>query len=114
MVLLLAQGCAATEQATSDAGAESLEAEARFVLARNALGAGRSADAAAHYRKAAEQGHAPSQFSLGVLHALGAGVPRDIDQALIWYGKAAETSGADAQYTLAERLAQGMPGRGAL
>ena len=47
------------------------------------------ADAAKFYRKAAEQGHAKAQNSLGYMYSLGQGVPQDNNEALKWYRLAA-------------------------
>jgi tetratricopeptide (TPR) repeat protein len=52
------------------------------------------------YRKAAEQGHAGAQYSLGRMYDLGWGVAEDNDQAVQWYRKAAEQGHAGAQYNL--------------
>jgi hypothetical protein len=46
--------------------------------------------AAAWYRKAAEQGDASAQFRLGALYEVGWGVPQDFGQAAAWWRKAAE------------------------
>ena len=56
--------------------------------------------AVAWYRKAAEQGHAGAQYSLGQMYDNGEGVPEDDVQALEWYRKAAEQGNAGAQYDL--------------
>ncbi|MBS1224633.1 MAG: Sel1 repeat, partial [Proteobacteria bacterium] len=37
----------------------------------------------------AENGHAPSQFRLGMLYRLGLGVPRNPRRAVYWFEKAA-------------------------
>ena len=42
------------------------------------------------YGRAAEQGHAEAQFSLGVKYYGGVGVPQDYSGALEWYRRAAE------------------------
>ena len=52
------------------------------------------------YRKAAEQGYANAQESLGVCYFFGWGVTRDRTQAIAWYRKAAEQGYAEAQYEL--------------
>jgi TIR domain-containing protein/Sel1 repeat-containing protein len=52
------------------------------------------------YRKAAEQGHAGAQYSLGRMYDLGWGVAEDNHQAVQWYRKAAEQGHAGAQYNL--------------
>lgn len=80
------------------------EAAMQFNLARTyEIGQGRpqdSAQAAAWYRKAAEQGHAEAQFNLGVLYDGGQGVPQDYAQAAMWYRKAAAQNLANADYGL--------------
>lgn len=52
------------------------------------------------FHKAAEQGYAEAQFSIGVMYANGEGVTRDSKQAVYWYQKAAKQSVAKAQYNL--------------
>lgn len=52
------------------------------------------------YQKAAAQGHAVAQFSLGAMYDNGEGVPKDDAQAVAWYRKAAEQGYANAQYNL--------------
>jgi tetratricopeptide (TPR) repeat protein len=52
------------------------------------------------YRKAAEQGHAGAQYSMGRMYDLGWGVAEDNIQAVQWYRKAAEQGYAGAQYNL--------------
>ncbi|WP_413700292.1 tetratricopeptide repeat protein [Psychromonas sp. KJ10-10] len=42
------------------------------------------------YRKAAEQGDADAQFSLGVMYNNGRGVLQDYKQAVNWYRKVTE------------------------
>ena len=46
-------------------------------------------DAAAWYRKAAEQGDANAQFNLGLMYAKGQGVPQDYAAAHKWLNLAA-------------------------
>jgi TPR repeat protein len=52
------------------------------------------------YRKAAEQGHAKAQSSLGVRYYIGEGVPQDYAQAVKWFRKAAEQGDAATQSKL--------------
>jgi TPR repeat protein len=111
VLLLLAPGCRQQEEASPATPPPLPEGGSAFEAARLELQAGRFAAAAALYGEAAEQGDAGAQFSLGVLHALGAGVPRDVELALGWYEKSAEQADRDAQYALAQRLEQGVPGR---
>lgn len=59
----------------------------------------------------AENGHAPSQFRLGVLYRLGLGVPRNARLASYWFEKAARGGDVGGQYWLAEvyRRGEGVP-----
>lgn len=59
------------------------------------------------YRKAAEYGHAPSQFELGFCHKFGRGVARDEQEATEWYRCAAERGHAEAQKELGFRYSYG-------
>ena len=56
-------------------------------------GSGTAADTPrglAHHRAAAERGFALAEFSLGLLHERGHGVPRDLERARHWFARAAE------------------------
>lgn len=56
------------------------------------VGAGTAADPAraiAHHRAAAGRSFSPAEFSLGLLHARGHGVPRDLAEARRWFARAA-------------------------
>ena len=55
----------------------------------------------------AEQGDANAQYNLGLLYALGQGVPQDFERAAEWYEKAAEQGVAAAQYNLGVIYANG-------
>lgn len=57
-------------------------------------------EAAAWYRKAAEQGNASAQFYLGQMYDIGKGVQQDYTEAAAWYRKAAEQSETLAQIHL--------------
>jgi len=59
------------------------------------------------YRKAAEQGDAQSQHNLGVMYAIGQGVPEDDAEAVKWFRKAAEQGCAEAQHKLGVMYANG-------
>ena len=65
------------------------------------------AEAANWYLKAAEQGHAESQASLGFMYANGQGIARNDADAVKWYRKAAEQGLAWAQNDLARMYDQG-------
>ena len=60
------------------------------------------------YRKAAEQGYAFAQFSLGVMHVKGTGVPQDLAEAARWYHMAARRGHGLAQYNLGVMYATGI------
>ena len=62
--------------------------------------AGAYGDAVKWFRKAAEQGVAEAQFSLGWMYRYGRGVPQDDGEAAKWYRKAAEQGVAAAQVSL--------------
>ncbi len=64
-------------------------------------------EAAAWYRKAAEQGYAPAQNGLAGLYLHGQGVPRDESQAARYYRMAAEQGDSDGQSNLAWRYMYG-------
>jgi TPR repeat protein len=59
------------------------------------------------WRKAAEQGYARAQFSLGVMYDKGTIVPEDDAEAVKWYRKAAQQGVANAQAALGNMYAQG-------
>jgi len=64
--------------------------------------------AAAWYRKAAEQGNTVAQIHLADFYRDGRGVARDMAQAAAWYRKAAEVGDAGAQGTLGLLYSVGM------
>ena len=84
----------------------SLLAQAHALLAR-----GEAEAAAAAFRRAAEAGVIEAQYALGVLAALGHGMPASREEALRWYEAAAERAGAAAQYNLARCYDDGLPPR---
>jgi TPR repeat protein len=57
--------------------------------------------AARWFRRAAEAGHAPSQFRLAKLYELGRGAPRDVAEAEKWHGRAAAQGHVNAMHSLA-------------
>jgi TPR repeat protein len=63
--------------------------------------------AAAWYRKTADQGLADAQCSLGIMYDEGQGVQQDFKQAVSWYRKAAEQGDAAAQYLLGSMYDKG-------
>ena len=69
------------------------------------------ATAMVFFRKAADQGNASAQFSIGRMYYSGQGVPKDDVQAVQWYRKAADQGYAVAQIFLGGmyRDGQGVP-----
>jgi len=57
-------------------------------------------EAAAWYRKAAEQGHAHAQYELGLCYVNGQGMEKDEREAEAWYRRAAAKGNANAQEAL--------------
>lgn len=62
--------------------------------------AGRFEAAVARLRPLAEAGDAQAQYRLGLAHAQGRGVARDVVKALAWWHRAAVQGDAQAQYQL--------------
>jgi TPR repeat protein len=69
------------------------------------------ADAAIHYRNAAELGHAGAQFRLAEMYKGGKGVEQSLQEAQIWFGRireAAERGESEAQFSLALMFSGGL------
>ena len=49
---------------------------------------------------AAQEGHADSQFNVGLMYEKGIGVGQDEKEAVAWYGKSAAQGNSGAQYNL--------------
>jgi TPR repeat protein len=77
-----------------------LTAPARFIE-RPETSLGDHTEAVRRLRKAAEQGHAAAQSSLGWMYEQGRGVPKDEKEAARWYRAAAEQGDAQGQFLLA-------------
>jgi len=60
------------------------------------------------FRRAADQGFAQAQVSLGGMYIDGKGVAQDNSEAVNWYRKAAEQGYADAQHRLGKSYAVGI------
>ena len=72
-----------------------------FALTLEFLGAGGYAQTKFDYTlDLAQQGNARAQVNLGLMYYQGVGVPRDYQEALKWYRKAAEQGYASAQNNL--------------
>ena len=68
------------------------------------------AEAVAWLRKAADQGFADAQYSLGYRHLNGYGVDLDAEQAKAWLEKAAAQKHGEAIFTLGDVYQSGMSG----
>jgi hypothetical protein len=58
------------------------------------------AQAAVHYRQAAEQGDSDSQVNLAILFENGQGIPQNLEQAVAWYRRSADSGNPCAQCNL--------------
>lgn len=61
-------------------------------------------EAAAWYKKAAEQGHRIAQYRLGMCYEMGQGVDEDLEKTSFWCEKAAEQGYAPAQFYIADMM----------
>lgn len=110
------KGAANAKAADTDKAASMREAavkgdlEAQFHVGQSYL-AGRDAEQALErqerlsravrwFRRAAESGHAPSQYRLATLYELGQGAPKDLGEAAQWYQRAAEGGHLKAMHNL--------------
>jgi len=84
---------------------------ADFQAGMDAYNRGDFATALREWRPLADQGDARAQFSFGLLHENGDGVPRDYTKARQWYEKAAAQGDAKAQLYLGlqSSFGQGVP-----
>jgi hypothetical protein len=63
--------------------------------------------ALSHWQPMAAQGHAPSQYNLGLMYDRGLGLPRNAELAARWYEKAASQGHAAAQNHLGSMYEHG-------
>ncbi len=82
-------------------------AQGDFAAGRSAYDSGDYATALAEWQPLADGGDANARFGLGLMYANGFGVPLDDDQALKWYGLAAEQGHGEAQCNLAVMYSNG-------
>ncbi len=85
----------------------SVAACADFQAGLTAYRQGDYAAALSEWQPIAEQGDANAQYNMGLLYALGQGVPQDFKRAAEWYEKAARQGVAAAQYNLGVIYANG-------
>jgi TPR repeat protein len=76
--------------------------------ARALSAAGRTSEAVALYRSAAERGDLRAMVSLGLISETGDGAPRDLELAYSLYERAAEGGSPDGAINLAVALVQGV------
>ena len=81
-----------------------------FQNAREAFRKGDYKTAVREYRKAAEEGDALAQFSLGQFYEQGSIVPKNDTEAVKYYTMAAKNEHPDACYKLAKCYAEGLLG----
>jgi serine/threonine protein kinase len=99
----------ATSQTT--AGSKLLEDKA-FQTGYALYHQGQYLQALPHLRQAAKAGYAPAYIDLGVMHELGLGVDKEVDEATIWYKKAQRSeSWFEQQADTEEAMAQFYLGR---
>ncbi|MGC8536625.1 MAG: tetratricopeptide repeat protein [Rhizomicrobium sp.] len=84
------------------------DAEEQFQLGHTYYSKQAYQDAAFWFRRAADQGHAEAQLSLGFLYQIGRGVPQDYAMDAYWLRKAADQGHAMAQYGLGVLYLTGM------
>ncbi|MDA1131747.1 MAG: hypothetical protein O2905_00785 [Proteobacteria bacterium] len=87
--------------------AAATEAQTAFDAGMRAARGGQFDAAREAWAPLAEAGHAPSQYNLGLMHARGAGVPRDMAAAYALYVAAAEQDHSLAQYAVGMALQRG-------
>jgi TPR repeat protein len=78
-----------------------------FELAMDAYRERNYAAAIHLWQPIAESGYAPAQYNLGVVHARGLAVHKDMNQAGRWWQAAADQGNVDAQYNLGLLYATG-------
>jgi len=85
-------------------------ARADFESGFSAYLRGDYAAALGEFRRLADQGHAPAQYTLGYMYASGLGVPKRQAEAAKWYRLAAQQGHAKAQVNLGTlyRFGQGV------
>jgi len=86
-------------------------AEAELERGIECEGAEKFADAAIHYRNAAELGHAWAQFRLAEMYQGGKGIEQNLHEAQVWFGRireAAERGESEAQWSLGLMFSDGL------
>lgn len=107
---LVLSACAPSPDKAVLRQAETGDPSAQDALALAYSGLGQHEKAVQWWSRAAEQGHAPAQVNLGLMHQAGAGTPRDFAAARHWYRAAAEQGDRDGQHNLASLYRHGEGG----
>jgi TPR repeat protein len=63
------------------------------------------------YRASADQGHPDGQYGLAEMYAKGEGVEKDLDEAVLWFTRAAENGNLRAQRVLISAYKNGVLGQ---
>ncbi|MCQ2380638.1 MAG: hypothetical protein MJ025_06945 [Victivallaceae bacterium] len=92
--------------------ADNGDADAQYKVAKYNQGIFNNAkDAASYFAKAAGQGHAESQYELGVCYRDGKGVEKDVNESRKWFSLAAKQKNQDA-VTALEKMESPKPAQG--
>ena len=73
---------------------------ANFTAGVKALDANNMTQAYTKFMAGAKEGHADSQFNVGLMNEKGIGIAKNEKQAIVWYTKAANQGNAGAQFNL--------------
>jgi TPR repeat protein len=105
VLLLTLAGCG--EKAGEKAAGNKTEAVAPAKTEKQLSTEVKSEEKHAEWKQQAEAGDAKGQYLLGVMYAIGDGVPKDAAKAAEWQQKAAAQGNADAQYILGFMYGEG-------
>lgn len=100
----LAAALVVTALATASASAED---ESRVAEGVSMYDRGRFTEAAAVFAPAAAAGNTAAQYHLGLMHARGEGVPKDLAVAATWFERAATGGHNHAQFLVGHMYAKG-------
>ena len=85
---------------TQETQAQNTKGTAHFEAGIKALDANNISLAFKEFLAAAKEGHAGSQYNVGVAYEQGLGVSKNDKEAFFWYSKSAAQGNADAQFNL--------------
>jgi TPR repeat protein len=87
---------------------EQRRAKAAYERALSARAAGDPAAEVKHLREAAELGHAPAAYALGLAYIEGSGVPEDLALSAKWINRAADLGDAGAEFLVGSSFYAGI------